>query len=72
MQAGETGGFLDLVLAQIADFQSQEKELRSKVMAALLYPSILLTVALGVLVFLLVYFIPKLQPLFTEFGGHLP
>ena len=38
VQAGETGGFLDLVLAQIADFQSREKELRSKVMAAMLYP----------------------------------
>jgi general secretion pathway protein F len=72
VEAGETGGFLDLVLAQIADFQAREKELRSKVMAALLYPTILLAVALSVLVFLLVFFIPRLQPLFTEFGGTLP
>ena len=42
VQAGETGGFLDLVLAQIADFQAREKDLRSKVMAAMLYPVILL------------------------------
>ena len=41
VQAGETGGFLDLVLAQIADFQAREKELRSKVMSAMLYPTIL-------------------------------
>src|ERR1035437_7453805 len=40
VQAGETGGFLELVLAQIADFQAREKELRSKGMSALLYPSI--------------------------------
>jgi type II secretory pathway component PulF len=72
VEAGETGGFLDVVLAQIADFQAREKELRSKVMAALLYPTILLAVALSVLVFLLVFFIPRLQPLFTEFGGKLP
>jgi type II secretory pathway component PulF len=72
VEAGETGGFLDLVLAQIADFQAREKELRSKVMAALLYPMVLLAVALSVLVFLLVFFIPRLQPLFTEFGGTLP
>ena len=39
VQAGETGGFLDLVLAQIADFQAREKELRSKVMTAMLYPT---------------------------------
>jgi type II secretory pathway component PulF len=72
VEAGETGGFLDVVLAQIADFQAREKDLRSKVMAALLYPTILLAVALSVLVFLLVFFIPRLQPLFTEFGGKLP
>src|SRR5437016_5697681 len=61
VQAGETGGFLDLVLAQIADFQSREKDLRSKVMTAMLYPSILLMLALGVLTFLLTFFIPRFQ-----------
>jgi hypothetical protein len=37
VEAGETGGFLDVVLGQIADFQAREKEMRSKVMTALLY-----------------------------------
>src|SRR6267142_1788718 len=72
VQAGETGGFLDLVLAQIADFQSREKELRSKVMTAMLYPTILLVLALGVLVFLLTFFIPRFQLVFAGFGGSLP
>src|SRR6266496_892718 len=72
VQAGETSGFLDLVLAQIADFQSREKELRSKVMAAMLYPSILLVLALGVLVFLLTFFIPRFQLVFAGFGAALP
>jgi type II secretory pathway component PulF len=72
VQAGETGGFLDLVLSQIADFQAREKELRSKVMSAMLYPSILFVLALGVLTFLLVFFIPRFQKLFTGFGGSLP
>ena len=72
VQAGETGGFLDLVLAQIADFQGREKELRSKVMTALLYPVILLVLALGVLVFLMVFFIPKFQTMFSGFGAKLP
>jgi type IV pilus assembly protein PilC len=72
VQAGETGGFLDLVLAQIADFQGREKELRSKVMTALLYPLILLVLALGVLVFLMVFFIPKFQTMFSGFGAKLP
>ena len=72
VQAGETGGFLDLVLAQIAEFQSREKELRSKVMTAMLYPTILLVLALGVLVFLLTFFIPRFQLVFAGFGGALP
>jgi type II secretory pathway component PulF len=72
VEAGETGGFLDLVLAQIADFQAQEKELRSKVIAALIYPSTLVVVSLAVLVVLLTFFIPRFQTLFTGFGGQLP
>src|SRR5438046_4274185 len=72
VQAGETGGFLDLVLAQIADFQAREKELRSKVMAAMLYPSILLVLALSVLVFLLTFFIPRFQMIFKDFKAALP
>ena len=72
VQAGETGGFLDVVLAQIADFQAREKELKSKVMTAMLYPCILLVMALGVLTFLLVFFIPRFQKIFAGFGGSLP
>src|SRR6185295_15427548 len=72
VQAGETGGFLDVVLAQIADFQSREKELKSKVMTAMLYPTILLVLALGVLTFLMVFFVPRFQKIFTGFGGALP
>ena len=72
VQAGETGGFLDLVLAQIADFQAREKDLRGKVLTAMLYPAILLVLALGVVIFLLVFFIPKFQTIFSGFGASLP
>ncbi|HWW02225.1 MAG TPA: type II secretion system F family protein [Candidatus Acidoferrum sp.] len=72
VQAGETGGFLDLVLAQIADFQAREKDLRSKVTAAMLYPCVLLFLALAVLVFLLTFFIPKFQVIFSGLGAALP
>jgi type II secretory pathway component PulF len=72
VQAGETGGFLDLVLAQIADFQAREKELRSKVMSAMLYPTILFVLAIGVLIFLLTFFIPRFQGMFKTFGATLP
>lgn len=72
VEAGEQGGFLDVVLAQIADFQAREKELKSKVTSAMLYPLILLVLALGVLVFLMVFFIPRFQKMFEGFGAKLP
>ena len=72
VEAGETGGFLDVVLAQIADFQAREKELKSKVMTALMYPVILLILAMGVLIFLLVFFIPRFQTIFAGFNAELP
>jgi type II secretory pathway component PulF len=72
VEAGETGGFLDVVLGQIADFQAREKEMRGKVMTALLYPVILLALAVAVLIFLLVFFIPRFQTIFEGFGAKLP
>jgi type II secretory pathway component PulF len=72
VEAGETGGFLDVVLSQIADFQAREKEMRAKVLTALLYPTILLVLALCVLTFLLVFFIPRFQGIFAGFGAQLP
>jgi type II secretory pathway component PulF len=72
VEAGEAGGFLDVVLAQIADFQSREKELKSKVTTAMIYPCILLVLALIVLTVLLVFFIPKFQNVFNSVHGALP
>lgn len=72
VQAGETGGFLDVVLGQIADFRSRELELKGKVKAALVYPLVLAVLAGLVLVFLLTYFIPRFSGIFAEFGGALP
>lgn len=72
VESGEAGGFLDVVLAQIADFQGREKELRAKVTAAMMYPAVLLTLAAGVVIFLLVFFIPRFQTLFEGFDAALP
>jgi type II secretory pathway component PulF len=72
VEAGESGGFLDVVLGQIADFQAREKELRGKVTSALMYPAVLLFLAIAVLIFLLVFFIPRFQTLFAGFDASLP
>ena len=72
VSAGETGGFLDLVLAQIADFQLRERDLRGKVTAAMLYPAILMVLSIGVLIILMTFFIPRFQTMFAGLGGQLP
>ncbi|MBN2377636.1 MAG: type II secretion system F family protein [Sedimentisphaerales bacterium] len=72
VRAGETGGFLDLVLSQIAQFRSREQDLKGKVQAALVYPIILAILATMILVFLLTFFIPRFSSIFAEFGGSLP
>ncbi len=72
VEAGEAGGFLDVVLAQIAEFQAREKDLKAKVMTAMLYPCILLVLAIVVLIVLLTFFIPKFQNVFASIHGTLP
>jgi len=72
VEAGEAGGFLDVVLAQIAEFQAREKELKSKVVTAMIYPCILFCLALIVLTVLLIFFIPKFQRVFESLHGALP
>jgi len=72
VQAGETGGFLDLVLGQIADFQSRERDLKSRTASALIYPLVLVVLATSVLTFLLTFFIPRFKLIFEGFGAKLP
>lgn len=72
VRAGETGGFLDVVLKQIAEFMSRERELKSKVATALIYPIALGVIATGVVIFLLSWFIPRFSAIFDDFGQSLP
>ncbi len=72
VRAGEAGGFLDVVLSQIADFRAREADLKGKVKAALVYPAVLGTLAVLVVIFLLVFFIPRFSKMFNDFGGTLP
>jgi type II secretory pathway component PulF len=72
VRAGEAGGFLPVVLQQIADFRTREQDLVGKVKAAMVYPIVLACMATGVLIFLLTFFIPRFSSIFSEFGGNLP
>jgi type IV pilus assembly protein PilC len=72
VRAGESGGFLDVVLSQISDFRTREQDLTGKVKAAMIYPVVLGCLAVAVLIFLLTFFIPKFSGIFAEFGQSLP
>ncbi len=72
VRAGEAGGFLHVVLSQIAEFRQREKDLVGKVKAAMIYPVALAIVATGVLAFLLTFFIPRFAVIFDQFGSKLP
>lgn len=72
VRAGETGGFLDIVLEQIATFRAREADLKGRVKGALVYPIILAVMAAGIMIFLLTFFIPRFSQMFAEFGGSLP
>lgn len=72
IRAGETGGFLDTVLRQVAEFMHRERDLRSKLLSAMIYPCLLVAVATAVVIFLLTWFIPRFSEIFAEFGASLP
>ena len=72
VRAGEAGGFLHVVLQQIADFRTREQDLKGKVKAAMIYPVVLAVMATGVLTFLMTFFIPRFSMIFSEFGANLP
>jgi len=72
IRAGELGGVLEMVLARLADFSEKDQRLKAKIKSALLYPIVVVMLALTILVFLLLFVIPKFVDLFKEIGVDLP
>src|SRR5205085_12267107 len=59
VKAGEVGGVLELVLSRLAEFQEKAAKIKNKVIAAMVYPAIVMVMALGIMTFLLIYIVPK-------------
>ena len=74
IKAGEAGGVLDAVLDRLARFQEKSLQLRGKITAAMLYPLIVLMVAVAILAGLLVFVVPKFKQIFADLlkGAPLP
>ncbi len=74
VKAGEAGGVLEVVLNRLAEFAEKAQKIKNKVKGAMIYPSVVLTAAIGITAFLLVTVIPKFQQVFNDIlgGSQLP
>jgi type IV pilus assembly protein PilC len=72
VKAGEVGGVLELVLTRLAEFQEKAAKIKNKVVAAMVYPMIVMTMAVAIMGFLLVFIVPKFEAIFHDMLGNRP
>jgi Type II secretory pathway, component PulF len=72
VKAGEVGGVLELVLTRLAEFQEKASKIKNKVAAAMVYPLIVMTMAIAIMGFLLVFIVPKFEAIFHDMLGDRP
>jgi type IV pilus assembly protein PilC len=70
--AGEAGGILDTILLRLAVFLEKADALKRKIKGAMIYPGVILTVAVGAVAVLLIFVIPTFQEMFESAGVALP
>lgn len=71
-QAGELGGVLESALLRVADQLENDASLRRQVKSAMIYPALVITFAVGIMLALCAFLIPVFEGVFKEFGGELP
>ena len=72
IKAGEAGGALELILQRLADFQERSESLKRKVKGAMIYPIVVMSVAVGILTFIMIKIVPEFRKIFIEFDLELP
>jgi type IV pilus assembly protein PilC len=72
VRAGELGGVLELILGRLAEFQEKAAKIKGKVGGAMIYPIIVMTMAVGIMAFLLVFIVPKFEAVFHDMLGDKP
>jgi len=72
VDAGEIGGALDIILARLATYREKADALARKVKGALIYPAVVMTVAIGVTFIMLTYIVPVFAKMFSGLGAELP
>ena len=72
VRAGELGGVLEVVLTRLAEFQEKAQKVKNKVVAAMVYPIIVLVLAMAIMTFLLIFIVPKFEEIFHDMLGDKP
>ncbi len=72
VKAGEAGGALEVILQRLAEFKEKAQSLKKKIIGAMVYPCVVIFVAVAILTFIMVMIIPKFKKIFDEFGLQLP
>ncbi len=72
VKAGEAGGALEVILQRLAEFKEKSQSLKRKIIGAMIYPAAVITVAGGIVAFIMVYIIPKFKDIFEGFDLDLP
>ncbi len=69
VKAGELGGVLELVLIRLAEYSEKAQKLKNKIIAAMVYPVIVMVIAVAIMIFLLVVIVPRFEVIFTDMLG---
>jgi type IV pilus assembly protein PilC len=72
VKAGELGGVLEVVLNRLAEFQEKAQKVKGKVQSAMMYPAIVMVIAIIIMGFLLVFIVPKFEQIFADMLGGKP
>jgi len=72
IKAGEAGGVLDTILQRLADFMEKSQRLKKKIISAMVYPVVVVSVAMLIVVFVMIKIVPQFEKMFLEFGVELP
>jgi type IV pilus assembly protein PilC len=72
VKAGEAGGALEVILQRLAEFQEKAQSLKRKIIGAMIYPAAVITVAVAIVTFIMIFIIPKFKEIFEGFGLDLP
>lgn len=66
VKAGELGGVLEVVLQRLAEYQEKAQKLKNKIVSAMVYPAIVMFIAVGIVVFLMLVIVPKFKEMFAS------